>query len=97
MKYVCYFERLLNPDLFEQILTEGGDIELSRVDREMTEDAVAEALSGIHGYHTRGGSQLVPENFRIDRDFIANGCRNRVGRSQVDSNRLRRRLRVKDI
>ncbi len=71
MKYVCYFERLLDPDLFERILTEGGDIELSRVDREMTASSVAEALCGIHGYHTRGGSQLVPENFRINREFIA--------------------------
>jgi len=77
VKHVCYFERLLNPALFEEILTEGGEIALSRVDREMTEGAVSEALSGVHGYHTRGGSQLVPENFRIDRDFIAK-CPNLV-------------------
>ncbi len=71
MKYVTYFERLLDPDLFERILTQDGDIELSRVHRDMPESEIKAALSNIYGYHTRGGSQLVPERFRIDRDFIA--------------------------
>ena len=68
---VCYFERLLNVDLFEQVLTEGGGIALSRVGPEMADADVAAALTGIQGYHTRGGSQLVPPKFRIDKDFIA--------------------------
>ena len=57
---VCYFERLLNVNLFEQVLTEGGGIALSRVSPEMADADIAAALSGIQGYHTRGGSQLVP-------------------------------------
>ena len=68
---VCYFERLLNVNLFEQVLTEGGGIALSRVGPEMADADIAAALSGIQGYHTRGGSQLVPPKFRIDKDFIA--------------------------
>ena len=68
---VCYFERLLNVNLFEQVLTEGGGIALSRVGPEMADADVAAALTGIQGYHTRGGSQLVPPKFRIDKDFIA--------------------------
>ena len=44
MKQVCYFERVLDPELFERILTEDGDITLSRVDREMSEDATLKAL-----------------------------------------------------
>ena len=71
MKHVCYFERVLDPALFEQQLTAGGDISLSRVDRDMSEQDLAEKLSAVHGYHTRGGTQLVPPRFRIDRDFLA--------------------------
>ena len=71
MKRVCYFECVLDPVLFENILTEGGDITLTKVDRDMPESEIKAALADIHGYHTRGGSQLVPERFRINRDFIA--------------------------
>ncbi len=71
MKRVCYFERVLDPVLFEDLLTEGGDIALSKVDRDMPETEIKSALENIHGYHTRGGSQLVPKRFRIDREFIA--------------------------
>ena len=77
MKRVCYFERVLDPELFERILTEDGDIALSRVDREMPEADIKDMLAGIHGYHTRGGSQLVPPRFRIDKAFLA-GCPNLV-------------------
>jgi D-3-phosphoglycerate dehydrogenase / 2-oxoglutarate reductase len=71
VKQVCYFERVLDPDLFERMLTEGGDIALSRVDRDMPEREIKDALRDVHGYHTRGGTQLVPPRFRIDRDFLA--------------------------
>ena len=69
MKRVCYFECVLDPVLFENILTEGGDITLTKVDRDMPESEIKAALADIHGYHTRGGSQLVPERFRINRDL----------------------------
>ena len=54
MKQVCYFETLLNLELFEQILTQDGDIALSRIDRDMSDSEVDKVMSSIHGYHTRG-------------------------------------------
>lgn len=71
MKQVCYFERLLDAELFTRILTQDGDIALSRIDRDMSDAAVNETLSKVHGYHTRGSRGLIPENFVIDREFIA--------------------------
>ena len=68
---VCYFERLLNVNLFEETLIKGGGIALSRVGPDMADEDVAQVLSGIQGYHTRGGSQLVPPKFRINQNFIA--------------------------
>ncbi len=71
MKQVCYFERVLDIDLFTRTLIQDGDIALSRIDREMSDAAVAEALSTVHGYHTRGSRSLIPEHFVIDSKFIA--------------------------
>lgn len=67
---ICYFDRLLNLELFESTLTQGRDIEVVRVHDGMTDAEVAEVLATIHGYHTRGGHSLVPERFRINRDFL---------------------------
>lgn len=77
MSEICYFERLLNIDLFKRLLTESGDIALSRVGPEMADDEISTILSRIQGYHTRGGSQLVPPKFRIDQEFITK-CPNLV-------------------
>ncbi len=77
MKRICYFERVLDPVLFERLLTEGRDIVLSRIDRNLSESAIRDAIRDLHGYHTRGGSQLVPPRFRVDRDFLAH-CPNLV-------------------
>lgn len=71
VKYVTYFERLLDLETFERILTQDGDITLSRVHQDMSEPELKDALSNIQGYHTRGGSQLVPERFRIAKTFLA--------------------------
>ena len=71
MRHVCYFERLLDAALFARTLIRDGDIALTRIDREMSDAAVTDALSRVHGYHTRGGRSLIPAHFVIDRDFIA--------------------------
>ncbi|NKB57125.1 MAG: 3-phosphoglycerate dehydrogenase [Alphaproteobacteria bacterium] len=71
MLRICYFDRLLNLELFESTLTQGHDIELTRVHDGMTDAEVADVLSTIHGYHTRGGHALVPPRFRINEDFLA--------------------------
>ena len=71
MKQICYFERLLDAELFERTLTQDGDIALRRIDRDMTDAVVTDALSKVHGYHTRGSSRLIPARFVIDRQFIA--------------------------
>lgn len=68
---ICYFDRLLNLELFESTLVKDRDIEVVRVHDGMTDAEVADVLSTIHGYHTRGGHSLVPERFRIDKDFLA--------------------------
>jgi len=74
---ICYFDRLLNLELFETTLTQGRDIEVTRVHDGMTDAEVADVLSTVHGYHTRGGQALVPPRFRIDEDFLAK-CPNLV-------------------
>jgi len=71
VKQVCYFERLLDAALFARTLTQDGDIALTRIDREMNDTAVTDALAMVHGYHTRGSRSLIPAHFVIDRDFIA--------------------------
>ncbi|MBL4720069.1 MAG: hydroxyacid dehydrogenase [Alphaproteobacteria bacterium] len=71
MKKVCYFERVLDPTLFKQIITQDGDIELSRIDRDMPDSDVDPILSEVIGFHTRGGRILVPENYVIDAAFLA--------------------------
>jgi len=71
VKQVCYFERLLDAELFARTLTQDGDIALTRIDRDMPDAAVRDALSKVHGYHTRGSRALVPRQFVIDGAFIA--------------------------
>ena len=71
MKQVCYFERLLDAALFARTLTQDGDLTVTRIDREMNDTAVTDALAMVHGYHTRGSRSLIPAHFVIDRDFIA--------------------------
>lgn len=71
MKQICYFERVLDPELFERLLTEDGQIALSRIHRDMPAQEIANALRNVHGYHTRGGTQLVPERFHVTREFLA--------------------------
>jgi len=71
VKQVCYFERVLDIALFTRVLTQDGDIALTRIGRDMTAAAVNDALSTAHGYHTRGSRSLVPEHFVIDSGFIA--------------------------
>ncbi|MBT5109304.1 MAG: hydroxyacid dehydrogenase [Rhodospirillaceae bacterium] len=70
MKQVCYFERLLNAELFEQLITQDGDIALSRIDRDMPDSEIDAALSKVHGYHTRGNQSLIPKRYIIDSKFL---------------------------
>jgi D-3-phosphoglycerate dehydrogenase / 2-oxoglutarate reductase len=70
MKQVCYFERVLDPALFERVLTQEGDIELTCIDREMSDQDVDPILSKVIGYHTRGGRILVPEHYVINAAFL---------------------------
>ena len=70
MKQVCYFETLLNLELFEQILTQDGDIALSRIDRDMSDSEVDKVMSSIHGYHTRGNQSLIPKRYIIEKNFL---------------------------
>lgn len=63
-KRIFYFDFLTNPEAFERTLTQDGDIELVRLERETPESEIEDVLKTAHGYQIRGNWRDVPDAYR---------------------------------
>jgi len=63
-KHVFYFDFLTNPRAFEDTLTAGGEIELTRLEQTMPDTEIEAVLQRASGYQIRGNWRDVQDQYR---------------------------------